>query len=112
MNDVYAALAECCEQAAAKGRRNSAETVMGLSTRCRFDTSIGDMLRALARYADDHAKQYDSPIAEDGVLGSDWEVALRAVVNLLNGETGRLDCGDVDHAARAMYRAAGFEEEL
>jgi hypothetical protein len=70
------------------------------------------MLVQLAKYADAHHRTYESPIGDDGVLGDAWESALRSLVALLNGETGRLDCGDVDHAARAMHRVAGFEGEL
>jgi hypothetical protein len=108
---VYKTLVECCEEAASEGRRQSAETVMGHSTDGPFDTPIGAMLRALARYADDHDKLW-GPIADDGYMGRVWEEMLQGVLALLNGERGRIDGGDADGAARAMHRAAGFTGEL
>lgn len=66
------------------------------------------MLRALAVYADDHHLRYERPIAHDYVLGTDWRRALASVRGLLDGETGRLDCGDVDRAILAMFKAADF----
>lgn len=111
-NKCYAALANACEESAARGRQNSAETVMGLSTDGYFDTPIGAMLRALARYADDYERRFKSPIAEDYVLGKDWLAMLTGLVGLLNGETHRLDCGDVDRAVRDVAEAAGFTRDL
>lgn len=112
MSKVFHALVDVCDVSAARGRRNSAETILGFSTQGPFDTHIGAMLKALACYADSHARQYASPIADDGLLGEAWRDALRGVRALLNGETGRLDCGDVDKAILDMYRAAGFRDEL
>ncbi len=109
MRPVRSALCDACEESASKGRRNSAETVLGYSTSGEFDSAIGLMLRALAAYADDHLKRFESPIADDYILGADWRRSLSAVRALLNGDTGRLDCGDVDRAILAMFKAAGFE---
>ena len=108
----YAALASACESSAAAGRRDSALTVMGLSTEGYFDTPIGAMLRALARYADDHERRYGVRIAEHYVIGADWLASLTGLVGLLNGETHRLDCGDVDRAVRDVAEAAGFTRDL
>lgn len=112
MRPVHAALCDVCEDCASKGRRQSAETLLGYSTPGGEDSAIGSMLRALALYADCHLKNYGSAIGEDYILGESWEKALRAVRELLNGETGRLDCGDTDRAILAMHAAAGLEGEL
>ena len=109
MRPVHAALCDACEESAASGRQNSAETVLGYSTVGGFDTAIGQMLRALALYADSHLSRFETPISQDYVLGVEWRRSLSAVRALLNGETGRLDCGDVDRAILAMFTAAGFE---
>ncbi len=69
---------------------------------------ILEMAYALARYADMHRRRYGSDLGEDGVLGPTWESMARGLLGLLNGETGRLDCGTVDGAIRAMGAAAGI----
>ncbi len=112
MRLVTAVLCDKCEESSSKGRRNSAETVLGFSTDGPFDTPIGKMLVALAKYADDHHEAYGSPIADDYILGVNWLDCLRGVRAMLNGETGRLDCGDVDSAILAMYEQAGFKYKL
>lgn len=76
-------------------------------------------LRGLADYADGYHAEFPPTgpvnvpqdsfgLGSDYVLGNAWIAAVSAVVDLLNGPTGRLDCGTVDRAARAMVRAAGF----
>lgn len=111
MRPVYSALCDACEESASKGRRLSAETVLGYSAPGGFDSCIGQMLKALAVYADTHLAAYEAPIADDYIIGVSWRKALSAVRELLNGETGRLDCGDVDHAILTMFKAAGFKDE-
>lgn len=73
-----------------------------------FERPILSLATSLAIYAEAHQARYESPIGDDGVLGQDWEVMARALLGLLNGETGRLDCGTVDKAIRAMGTAAGI----
>ncbi len=110
MRPVYAALCDSCEDSAASGRRVSAETLLGYHLdESGFANCIGQMLRALAVYADSHLKEYNSTVAEDYFIGVQWRNSLASVRALLNGETGLLDCGDADRAILAMYRAAGFE---
>lgn len=117
-NAVHIALTDAlyAEDKAAKptgwDRRHNAEvkdTYRGIRS-IDAPSSIIRMLDALAVYADEHARRYDSPIGQDGVLGDAWCKALGGVRAMLNGETGNLDCGTVDGAILAMVRAAGFEE--
>lgn len=77
-----------------------------------FERAIVCAIDALQWYAEAHAKRWGSKLGEDYVLGEAWESALRGVLALLNGETGRLDCGLLDRELRAMYLEAGFEGEL
>lgn len=58
-----------------------------------FETAIVGMLRALAQYADAHRQRYGGNIREDYVIGDSWQSLGRALLGLLDGETGRLDCG-------------------
>jgi hypothetical protein len=59
-------------------------------------------VEALALYADAHAERFDSDISEDHVLGPAWRAWGDALLTLLNGETGALDCGTVDGLIRRM----------
>ena len=67
------------------------------------------MLRGWAEYADQHARRYESKIGDDGVLGPAWESIGDAMRGLLNGETGRLDCGTLDGFILDTMRANGVE---
>lgn len=78
-----------------------------------FAAALANTLSALGEYADAYHRRYrDSRLGEDGVLGEEWQQMLRGFVGLLNGETGGLDAGALDAAARDLHRWAGFEGEL
>lgn len=70
------------------------------------------MLTGWLEYADTHASRNESGIGEDCVLGPEWEAIGRSLVNLLNGNTGRLDCGTLDGLIRSSLVAEGFSEEV
>jgi hypothetical protein len=78
--------------------------------------AIVRLVTALADYADDYAARFESPIGHDAVLGGGkghgmgWLEILKGTRGLLNGETGRLDCGTVDSMLVRMAQAAGYEE--
>lgn len=76
-----------------------------------FEMPLKAFLRALADYADAHQARYESPIGEDYVLGEHWKQAARAFLGLLNGESGRFDCGTLDGCVRELARRAGFSPE-
>ena len=82
------------------------------SPRAGFESALVGFVNALGEYAAAHAKAYGSTIADDGVIGEEWQTIARGVLGLLNGERGRLDGGTIDGAIRDLARAAGFEEEL
>jgi hypothetical protein len=69
------------------------------------------MFQVLAGYADAHAIRFESPLAEDGILGQAWLDMLRGLRTLLNGDLGRFDGGTLDALAHAIADAAGFEPE-
>jgi len=66
------------------------------------------MLRGWLTYADRHQARYHSGIGADGVLGDEWAALGHAILGLLNGETGRLDCGTLDALIRGTLVAEGF----
>jgi len=51
-------------------------------------------------------------LGKDHVLGEAWIEMARGFISLLNGETGRLDCGTLDGELRRWAERFGFEEEL
>ncbi len=46
----------------------------------------------------------------DSFLGAAWLQIAQGYLALLNGETGRLDCGTLDRELRDMARRFGFDE--
>lgn len=76
------------------------------------EVPIVAMLRGWIDYANGHAKRYECGIGEDGVLGDEWEAIGKGLLGLLNGETGRLDCGSLDGLIRRTLTAEGFDADL
>lgn len=82
--------------------------------RSRFNDNAGaaivDLLKAWAKYADAYANEFDgSRIGDDGVLGDEWQDIGKAILGLLNGPTGALDCGTVDRLVRKIATAYGLD---
>lgn len=67
-------------------------------------------IREWCSYAERHAKRHETEIGDDGVLGPAWEQWGRAMRTLLNGETGRLDCGTLDAILHDNLVEQGFGE--
>lgn len=78
------------------------------------ESAVVAILTGLSDYVTAYQKRYgnEACVGKDGVLGDGWEQIARGLRCLLNGETGRLDCGAVDAAICDLYKAAGFEREL
>lgn len=77
-----------------------------------FEVPIVTLLNGWLEYAETHRDRYGSLIGEDYVLGAAWAdmgLALRA---MLNGETGRLDCGTLDGMIVRAFAENGSEVEL
>lgn len=78
--------------------------------RVGFEAAVVAMLQGWLLYADNHAAQHDSLVGSDGVLGDHWAAIGHGLRGLLNGETGRLDCGCVDSIVAGTLREEGYEE--
>jgi hypothetical protein len=76
-----------------------------------FERAIITMLRGWLEYAEVHHAQYESLIGDDGVLGDEWRDLGKAIHGLLDGMTGRLDCGTLSTLIHDTLKANGIEEE-
>lgn len=72
---------------------------------------IGKMISALAQYAQEHFKKYDSALSEDYILGKAWIDALKNIRVLLNGELDGMDGGFTDEIILAVGKNCGFKEK-
>ena len=61
-----------------------------------LESPLARMLESWAEYAKGHKARFESTIGEDYVLGPQWQAIGEGIRGLLNGETGRLDCGTLD----------------
>jgi hypothetical protein len=75
-----------------------------------IERAIGLMLRGLGEYVDGYC--LGDSLASDHYCGEEWLTMARALRALLNGPTGRFDCGALDSALCALYKYAGFEGEF
>jgi hypothetical protein len=74
-----------------------------------FEAALVSMLTGWRNYAQRHYERYDMPIGDDGVLGPEWRAIGEALLGLLNGDCGRLDCG---HARRFHPRHDESQQRL
>jgi hypothetical protein len=82
-----------------------------LQTPKGFESAIVGLIRAWAIYADSHKARYDSGIGEDGLLGDFWSQMSKQLRGLLDGETGRLDCGTLATFISETLKAEGFDPD-
>jgi len=76
------------------------------------ETPIVGFRNALHRYAEYHKDRYETPIGADGVLGPAFLDMAKAFIRLLDGETGRLDCGTLWGETDELLKRHGFEKGL
>ena len=76
-----------------------------------FETAVVQMFSGWLRYADEHNSRYKTGVGADYVLGAEWAKVGSALLGLLNGETGRLDCGTLDSLVRNVLSAEGIDPE-
>lgn len=76
-----------------------------------FECALTSAFDALGEYADAHLDRYESPIGDDYILGAAWADMARAFLALLDGETGRFDCGDLDGRVRDLATKHGVDLE-
>ena len=74
-----------------------------------FEVPIITMLEGWAKYADQVRIEYGGGL--DQVLGSRWADLGRAIHGLLDGETGRLDCGTLSSFIHGALESQGFKDE-
>jgi hypothetical protein len=72
------------------------------------------MREGLLLYGCEYEARYgaDSKLGQDSVLGEAWLDMAHGYLALLNGETGRLDCGTLDGELRRWAARFGFEGEV
>jgi hypothetical protein len=73
-----------------------------------FEAGIVGMIESWARYADQHRARYETPIGDDYVLGPAWRDLGLSIRALLDGETGRLDCGTLSGFIHDTLASEGF----
>lgn len=74
--------------------------------------SIVQIFRALQRYKSAYEGAYGSPIGDDAVIGDEgWLPIAKAMIRLLDGETGDRDPGELDGHIRDLVLEAGFTEK-
>lgn len=68
-------------------------------------------IAAWINYAEAHQERFESHIGEDSFLGPVWAKWGQALLGLLNGESGALDCGTLDSIIRDNLALAGLGDE-
>ena len=81
------------------------------AVRCTPQHPIIVTVDAWCEYASAHARRFESPIGEDYVLGPAWARWGFAIRELLNGETGNLDCGTLDTILCRNLEEQGFDPD-
>lgn len=77
------------------------------------EAPIVTLRSALIQYGVYYPERFEScNLGEDTVLGPAWLQIAKGYLALLNGETGRLDCGTLDGELRDMARRFGFSEAV
>ena len=77
--------------------------------RSKHESAVAAMVKGWLEYADAHRERFESTIGEDGVLGPEWAAIGRGLLGLLNGETGRFDCGTLDAIIANALAGEGFD---
>lgn len=77
-----------------------------------IECAITALRSGLLRYALEYAERFEGcKLGDDGVIGDAWLEMARGYLGLLNSETGRLDCGSLDHEVREWAERFGFDEK-
>lgn len=73
------------------------------------EQAVAELVKAWKLYAAAHERAYNTKVGKDSVLGPAWESIGHALRVLLNGETGRLDCGMLDSDILKLMERNGIE---
>lgn len=90
-----------------QGRHNAAVSAPCAGT----ERALVSMLTGWLEYAAFHQDCWGDLIGNDGVLGEEWAAAGKAIHGLLNGSSGRLDCGTLSTVIHDTMMAQGVKEE-
>lgn len=71
------------------------------------EVAIVTLLLGLETYIVSHKARYDSDVWDDGVLAYGVVDIVKGIRTLLNGETGRLDCGTIDGRMCELLKLCG-----
>jgi len=76
------------------------------------ECAIASFRIGLLNYGLQYAEEFEGlELGQDGVLGDAWLAMARGYLALLNGPTGRLDCGTLDGEVRRWSEKFGFNEK-
>ncbi len=76
-----------------------------------FEIPVVYLYRAIKSLAVEYNYRFEMKIGEDTVFGPVWLDMCRNFCALLDGETGRLDCGTLSHAIQALVSEQGLSLE-
>ena len=78
----------------------------------RIERAIVALRAGLLEYGLQYGETFEGcEVGGDGVLGEAWLDMARGYLALLNGPTGRLDCGTLDGEVRNWARKFGLGEK-
>ncbi len=76
-----------------------------------FEAPFVSLIEGLQDYRVEYEARYGSKIGDDYVLGTSYLKLAKTIIELLAGETGNLEAGEVEHLIRRTLDAAGFTED-
>jgi hypothetical protein len=81
--------------------------------RTNYERAIVELLRGWLRYATAVSDTTDNTygIGNDSVLGPCWSQIGGGIIGLLDGETGRLDCGTLSTILLGALEREGFNPD-
>jgi predicted RNA methylase len=78
-----------------------------------FEAAIVRLYGGMADYAEAHSKRYECAlVTDDYFIGEAWERLGNALHDLLNGETGRLDCATLSGAIYKLIEGGGSQSAI
>ena len=73
-----------------------------------FERSGRAFLEGLANYAEGYERLFQEPLGTHPGIGGPWQATARAVLELLEDDTGRLNPGVLGACVRELAMRAGF----
>lgn len=95
-----------------QGNKWGLRHVRAWNSPAKRERGIVALIRALATYADEFFREYETRIGTDGYAGDIFANMLRSTHHLLNHDIGRLDGGTLDALLHDMAKLEELEEEF